>query len=88
MSFLILLAISVVISAVMHFGFKYYLRPGLNSFVSKVIIGWVGAWLGSPVFGQWCGLLSYKEVFVVPAILGSFALLIIMIDVVKTFKGS
>jgi hypothetical protein len=43
-SFLILLVISIVVSAVLHYGFKYYVRPGLNSFISKVIFGWLGAW--------------------------------------------
>lgn len=86
-SFLILLVISVVVSAILHFGLKYYVRPGLNSFISKVIFGWIGAWLGTPVFGSWFTGFNYEGVYYIPAILGSFALLIMMVDWVKSTKG-
>jgi uncharacterized membrane protein YeaQ/YmgE (transglycosylase-associated protein family) len=91
MSFLVLLIISVVISGVLHFFFKYYIVPGWESYFSKVLIGWVGAWLGSPVFGYWWEGLNYKEVYIVPAILGSLLLVIFAVDFIKTcatlFKG-
>jgi len=85
-SFLILLGISIVVSAVLHYGLKFYIRPGIVSFISKVIFGWIGAWLGSPVFGNWFGGLVYQNIYIIPAILGSLALLIIMVDLVLTFK--
>ena len=50
-SFLILLVISIVVCAILHYGCKYYVTAGPWSFCSKVVVGWVGAWLGSPVFG-------------------------------------
>ena len=83
-SFLILLVISVVVAGVLHFYFKFYIIPGWWSYLSKVLIGWVGAWLGSPVFGYWWQGLNYKEVYIVPAILGSLAILIIAVDIIKT----
>ena len=83
-SFLILLIISIVVSGVLHFGLKYYIIPGWGSYVSKVIIGWFGAWLGSPVLGYWWQGLNYKEVYIVPAILGSLALVVFAVDVIKT----
>jgi uncharacterized membrane protein YeaQ/YmgE (transglycosylase-associated protein family) len=83
-SFLILLIISVVISGILHFVFKYYIVPGWWSYLSKVLIGWVGAWLGSPVFGYWWQGLNYEEVYIVPAILGSLLLLIFAVDSIKT----
>jgi uncharacterized membrane protein YeaQ/YmgE (transglycosylase-associated protein family) len=86
-SFLVLLIISVVVSAVLHYMLKYYIRPGFNSFVSKVVLGWVGAWLGSPVLGYWFEGLKCCGVYIIPAILGSLALLVLMIDVVKSVKG-
>lgn len=86
-SFLILLIISVVVSAILHFGFRYYASPGWWSFISKCIVGWIGAWLGSPVFGYWWSGLSYQQVYFIPAILGSAALLIVAIDVVKMRSG-
>lgn len=83
-SFLILLGISVVISGILHFGVKYYIVPGWWSYFSKVLIGWVGAWLGSPVFGYWWQGLNYKQVYIVPAILGSLLLLIFAVEFIKT----
>lgn len=83
-SFLILLVISVVVSAVLHFVFKFYVRPGLVSFFSKVVIGWFGAWLGSLVFGRWWEGVNYKEVYIIPAILGSLAILIFAVDLIKS----
>ena len=83
-SFLVLLIVSIVVSAVLHYGFKFYVRAGTSSFVSKVVIGWIGAWLGSPVFGHWWDGMSYGEVYYIPAILGSAALLVLVVDVVKT----
>ena len=86
-SYLILLVISVVVSAVLHYGFKYYVTPDFWSFCSKVVVGWIGAWLGSPVLGNWphrFPFLNYAEqVWYIPAILGSLGLLIVTIDFVK-----
>ena len=87
-SFIILLVISIVISAVLHFVFKYYVRPGWNSFISKVIFGWIGAWLGSPVFGYWCEGVNYEKVYIIPAILGSLAFLILTIDIVISVQAA
>jgi uncharacterized membrane protein YeaQ/YmgE (transglycosylase-associated protein family) len=86
--FLILLLISIIVSAILHFGFRYYVRPGFNSFISKVIFGWIGAWLGSPVFGHWFVGVQYEEVYIIPAILGSLAFLVILIDYTKSVKGT
>ena len=87
-SFLILLVISVVVSAILHYVFKFYIRPGYVSFVSKIVFGWIGAWLGSPVFGSWFGGLVYEKIYIIPAILGSLALLIIIVDLVLTVKSA
>ena len=83
-SFLILLVISIVVSGILHFIFKYYVIPGWWSYFCKVGIGWIGAWLGSPVFGYWWQGLNYKQVYVVPAILGSLFILVFAVDFVKS----
>jgi uncharacterized membrane protein YeaQ/YmgE (transglycosylase-associated protein family) len=83
-SFLVLLAISAVVSAVLHYGFKFYVVAGTGSFLSKVIIGWVGARAGSPILGHWWEGLNYQHIYFVPAILGAAAVLILAIDLVKT----
>ncbi|UCG85049.1 MAG: hypothetical protein JSW71_14035 [Gemmatimonadota bacterium] len=87
-SFLILLIISLVVSGVLHFGLKFYVIPGLTSYFGKVVVGWIGAWLGSPVLGHWWEGLNRGEVYYIPAILGSLALVVLAIDLVKTFGGS
>ncbi len=87
-SFIILLVISIVVSAVLHFVFKYYVRPGWYSFISKVIFGWIGAWLGSPVFGYWIEGVNYEKVYIIPAILGSLAFLILAIDFIKSVQAA
>jgi uncharacterized membrane protein YeaQ/YmgE (transglycosylase-associated protein family) len=85
-SFLILLVISVVVSGILHYGFSYYVTPGFWSFCSKVVVGWLGAWLGSPVLGNWphrFPFLNHAEIWFIPAILGSLGLLILAIDLAK-----
>jgi uncharacterized membrane protein YeaQ/YmgE (transglycosylase-associated protein family) len=66
---------------------KYYVIPGLASYFSKIVIGWIGAWLGSPVFGHWWAGVNYQQVYIIPAILGSLALLVLAVDLVKTVGG-
>jgi uncharacterized membrane protein YeaQ/YmgE (transglycosylase-associated protein family) len=83
-SFIILLVISIVVSGVLHFFIKFYVRPGWWSYASKVLIGWVGVWLGSPVFGYWWQGLNYKEVYIIPAILGSLASVVFVVDLSKS----
>lgn len=85
-SFIIILAISVGVTIVIHYLLKYYVIPGFWSFVSKVIIGWIGAWLGSPVLGYWFDGLNYKQVYIIPAILGAAALEILVVDIAKSLR--
>jgi len=85
-TFVILLIISVVVSAVVHYGLKYYVTPGLESFYLKVVLAWVGAWLGSPVFGYWphkFPFLHYQDVWFIPAILGSLVAVTVAIELDK-----
>jgi len=84
-SFIVLLIISIVVSGILHFVFKFYIRPGWCSYASKVLVGWVGAWLGSPVFGYWCPGLNYKVVYIIPAILGCLSILVFAVDVIKSW---
>ena len=84
-SFIILLVVSIIVSGVLHFALKFYIIPGWWSYASKVLIGWVGAWLGSPVFGHWWQGLNYNHVYIVPAILGSLATVVFAVDLIKSF---
>ncbi|MBI4502165.1 MAG: hypothetical protein HY700_13515 [Gemmatimonadetes bacterium] len=83
-SFLILLVISAIVGAVLHYGLKFYVVPGVGSYLGKVAVGWVGAWLGSPVLGHWWEGLNRGPVYYVPAILGSVGALVLAVDIVKT----
>lgn len=87
-AFLILLAISVVVSWILHFGLHYYVTPGHWSFCSKVIVGWIGAWIGTPVFGRWFPTMNYMDIYYIPAIIGAFAAIIVAVDLVKMLSGS
>ena len=86
-NFLILLTISVVASATLHYGFNYHVTPGMSSLFSKVAIGWVGAWLGSMILGQWWEGPNYGQVYYVPDILGCLALLVVVVNLVKTYRS-
>lgn len=88
MSFAILLIISAIASAVFHYGLHYYVTPGLGSFFSKIVIGWVGAWLGTLVLGQWWDGLNYGNVYYVPALIGCLAVLIFAVDFVRTWGSA
>jgi uncharacterized membrane protein YeaQ/YmgE (transglycosylase-associated protein family) len=90
-SFLILLVISVVVAGILHYGCKYYVTPGIWSFCSKVVVGWIGAWLGSPVFGYWPHRilsLQYENIWFIPAILGALALIIVAVDVANMLRSA
>ena len=50
-SFLILLIISVVVAAILHYGMEYRVDPGVGSFLSKIVWGFLGARLGTRAFG-------------------------------------
>ena len=83
--FLTLLGISVVVSGILHYGVKFYVTAGTWSFIAKCVVGYAGAMLGAYFFGNWGP--SYGGVDIIPAALGSAALLILLIDVVKIWVG-
>jgi uncharacterized membrane protein YeaQ/YmgE (transglycosylase-associated protein family) len=75
LSFLLLLAIGVVVAVVLHYGFRYRFLEGADAVFAKVAMGWLGAWLGSPVLGHWW--YRFENVYLIPAILGSITLLML-----------
>jgi uncharacterized membrane protein YeaQ/YmgE (transglycosylase-associated protein family) len=72
-SFMELLGISAVVALVLHYLLKYRNIAGFDGFLGKVIIGSLGAWLGSPVFGHWPANWSVADVYPIPALLGSLS---------------
>lgn len=87
-SFLILLAISAAVSWVLHEMLGYYVTPGWWSYMSKVVVGWFGAWLGTPIFGRWFPGMEVNGIYIIPAIIGAFAILIVAVDIVRMTKGA
>jgi uncharacterized membrane protein YeaQ/YmgE (transglycosylase-associated protein family) len=77
-SFLLLLVIGAIVAAVLHYGFQYRFLEGLDALLAKVAMGWLGAWLGSPVLGHWS--YRFEDVYLIPAILGAIAA--VLLDVV------
>jgi uncharacterized membrane protein YeaQ/YmgE (transglycosylase-associated protein family) len=86
-SFILLLIISVVVSLILHYGLKFYVIPGLGSFLGRVVVGWIGGWLGSPVLGHWGPSVNTDQVFIIPAILGCLALLVLAVDALKSWHA-
>jgi uncharacterized membrane protein YeaQ/YmgE (transglycosylase-associated protein family) len=70
-SFAVLLIIGAVVAVVYHSIARYRFLEGNDALFGKLIVGWFGAWLGSPVIGHW--LWKIDNVYVVPAILGAIA---------------
>ena len=71
LSFLILTLIGAVVAVAYHYVIRDRFLEGNDAVFGKLIVGWFGAWLGSPVFGHW--LWKIENVYVVPAILGAIA---------------
>jgi uncharacterized membrane protein YeaQ/YmgE (transglycosylase-associated protein family) len=71
LSFLVLSLIGAVVACVYQFAFHYRFLEGTGALFGKLVVGWVGGWLGSPVLGHW--LWEVENVRVVPAILGAIA---------------
>ena len=65
--FLWLAIVAVVVSLLMYFLLQVRLMggPAMN-----IGVGWIGAWLGSPVLGYWFEVLSAHGVYFIPAVLG------------------
>jgi uncharacterized membrane protein YeaQ/YmgE (transglycosylase-associated protein family) len=71
LSFLVLTLIGAVVAVAYHNVVRYRFLEGNDALFGKLIVGWLGAWLGPPVFGHW--LWKIENVYVVPAILGAAA---------------
>lgn len=68
-SFLVFLVLGTVVALVYHYFLRYRFLDGIASLFGKIIMSWLGGWLGSPVFGHWSWRL--EDVYLVPAILGA-----------------
>jgi hypothetical protein len=71
-AFLVLLVAAVIAAVVLHYLIRYRFLEGLDGLLGKVIAGWVGAWLGSPVLGHWFERVKLAGIYLIPALLGAF----------------
>ncbi|GMT45374.1 MAG: hypothetical protein IEMM0006_1206 [bacterium] len=83
--FIILLGIALLVSLILHYVVKYFVRKDLSSFFEELIIAWIGGWLGSSVLGYWPNGWAYDKVYFIPAFLGAIALVVLCVEVSKTF---
>jgi uncharacterized membrane protein YeaQ/YmgE (transglycosylase-associated protein family) len=72
MSFLTLLLLSLFAALIVHYAIRYRFLRGFDGFLWKWIVGWVGAWLGTPVLGMWFDGFKVGSVYIIPALLGAF----------------
>lgn len=83
LSFLILTFIGAVVAVAYHNVIRYRFLEGNDALFGKLIIGWFGAWLGSPILGHW--LWKVENVYIVPAILGAIAAIHLTVLTGKAF---
>ena len=72
-SFLVLLVVSAIAAAIVHWGLDYRLFEGWDGFVGQWIVAWVGAWLGPAVLGHWFDAVMLGNIYLIPALLGGVA---------------
>ncbi len=71
-AFLALSIISLIAAAVVHYGFRYRFLEGVDGFLAKWVVGWMGAWIASPILGYWFGSFRIESVYILPALVGGF----------------
>lgn len=69
-SFLVILIAGVIAAFVLHFLARYRCLKGFDGFLAQWVVGWFGAWLGSPVLGHWW--FRIHGIYGIPALLGAF----------------
>lgn len=72
-SFLVLLTLSAIGAAVVHWGFRYRLFMGIDGFFGQWMVAWVGAWLGPAVLGHWFNSAMISNIYLIPALIGALA---------------
>ncbi len=73
-AFLTLFVISFIAAAVIHSAIRYRFLGGVDGFLAKWIVGWVGAWIATPVLGHWFSGVAIGGQYIIPAFLGAFSL--------------
>ena len=85
--FIVLLAISAIVGAILHFWLGYYVTPGLESYFGKVVVGYLGGWLSPSVLGEWFPALTVGNVDIASAAVGTLAILVFAVDIGRMFAA-
>ena len=72
--FLTLLIISFIAAIVMHSGIRYRFLGGVDGFFVKWIMGWLGAWVATPVLGHLFAGVAIGGQYIIPAFIGAFSI--------------
>jgi len=83
LTFLSLFVISAVSALVLHNMLKTTLLGDGEGYLSQLIAGWLGAWIGSPVLGHWGWMIPSTTVYLVPAALGALAAVYALTELVR-----
>ena len=88
MAFLSFLAL-LVIGAACALCLCSILKPrplGPGAYLGQLIVGWLGAWIGSAVVGHWGWIIPTTNVYVLPALSGSLAAIYALIESVRIIE--
>ncbi|NOY77156.1 MAG: GlsB/YeaQ/YmgE family stress response membrane protein [Calditrichaeota bacterium] len=83
LSWLWLTIIAIVISVVWWFVLKVKTSGG---YWFELIVAWIGAWLGTAVFGNW--VWTVNNISIIPAILGSISAIMLIDGIAKIWASS
>jgi uncharacterized membrane protein YeaQ/YmgE (transglycosylase-associated protein family) len=67
--------IAGVVSAVWYFVLRIKSAGG---YWFQLVVAWVGAWLGTPIFGDW-GFLTFNGVCIIPSLIGAIAAVMLVV---------
>lgn len=70
LGFVTVLIAGIIAALVLHYAARFRFRQGFDGFMSKWIVAWFGAWLGSPVLGHWW--FQIGGIWAIPALIGAF----------------
>lgn len=80
-SWLWLAIIAAAVSLIWYYAFKIRTAGG---YWLQAIVAWIGAWLGTPVLGNWkFWVLKGGNVCLIPAVLGSIAAVMLCVGKAK-----
>jgi uncharacterized membrane protein YeaQ/YmgE (transglycosylase-associated protein family) len=83
-SFATLLVVGFIGSFTLHVPLRYRALAGPEGFLAAWILGWFGAWVGSPVVGHWGPHVGGQ--YILPALLGAFGVPFFAVSVFRALK--